>query len=62
MREKIKEIAKEKQISINQLEIDTGLARGTIAHWNEVPKSIKTIKKVADALGVTVDELLPKAE
>ena len=61
MTDRIKEVAREKGISILQLEKDAGLSRGSIAHWQEVPKSIQTLKKIADVLGVSVDELLPDA-
>ena len=60
MKDRIKEVAKEKGISINRLEQDAGIAKGAIAHWDDVPKSIETLTKIADILGTTVDELIPK--
>ena len=58
MIERIKEIAKEKGISVNTLEKKAGLQRGYLFHLKGTPRSVQYAKKTADVLGVTVDELL----
>ena len=61
--ENICKIAKEKNLSINQIEKETGLSAGSICKWGkDVSPTIKSIKKVADTLGKTVDELIKEQE
>lgn len=57
----IKEIADSKGISIRKIEIDTGIALGSIYHWNEVKPSVDKAAKVAKYLGVTVEQLLEQS-
>lgn len=54
----IKRRAKKKGISINSIEKNNGLGIGSIAKWNTVSPTARSLKTVADYLGVTVDELL----
>ena len=57
----IKRLCAAKQISIQQLETEAGIAAGTVGRWGRDGKlmpSIDKVKRVADVLGVTVDELL----
>ena len=56
--ENIKAIAKGKGMSLRQLEEAAGIAQNTVSRWDENKPSVDKVKKVADALGVTVDELL----
>lgn len=57
--ENICKIAKENGYSINQLEQDAELATGSICKWGKgVSPTVRNIKKVADILKCTVDELL----
>ena len=58
MLENIKAIAKGKGLSLRQLEETAGIGQNTISRWDENKPSVDKVKKVADALGVTVDELL----
>ncbi len=58
MLENIKSIAKRKGMSLRQLEEVAGIAQNTVSRWDENKPSVDKVKKVADALGVTVDELL----
>ena len=58
MLETIRRIAKEKGFSLNRLEQEAGMSKGLIWKWEETPKSIETIKKIADILDVPVDELI----
>ena len=56
--EKIKEISRLKGISIRELEIKAELGNGTIGGWNNSSPTVRSLKKVADILECTVDELL----
>lgn len=50
--------ATEKSISINSLEKQAGLSTGSVYKWNSVSPTARSLKKVADVLGCTVDDLL----
>ena len=54
----IKSIADSQKVSIRQIEQDTGITLGSIYHWNDVKPSVDKVAKVANYLGVTVEELL----
>ncbi len=56
--ERIKDLCAKKEISIRQLEKETGLADRTIGRWDTNMPSIDRVKKVADYFGVPVDYLL----
>lgn len=56
--ENIKAIAKSRGLSLRQLEEAAGIGQNTMSRWDENKPSVDKVKKVADALGVTVDELL----
>lgn len=61
MQENIKRLCAERGLTIQKLEDEAGIASGTIGRWGRDGKlipSVDKVKKVADALGVTVDELL----
>lgn len=60
--EKIKELAKQKKVSIRQVEEKLGIANGTIRRWGKTNPSVKTVKSVADYFNVSVDYLLGRAE
>lgn len=51
-------ICKEKDISINKLEHESGVTRGSIGKWNKSTPSIDNVKKVADYFGMSIDELI----
>ncbi len=54
----INRLCEQRELSIAALEKKSGLKNATICKWrNSVPRA-DTLKKVADALGVTVDYLL----
>lgn len=55
---RISEKAKEKGLSINQLEEKAGLSKGSTYKWNNVSPSVKNLKKVADVLECTVNDLI----
>lgn len=54
----IKSIADSQKVSIRKIEQDTGITMGSIYHWNDVKPSVDKVVKVANYLGVTVEELL----
>lgn len=56
--DRIKEIATEKHISIRHLEEAAGVSYGSICKWNDVSPSVNTLKKVADELNVSLDDIL----
>lgn len=56
--DKVKELADSTGISIAALEIKAGVANGTISGWRDGRPYAETLKKVADALQVTIDEVM----
>lgn len=56
--ENIKEIAKQKKISINQLEKECEFSAGSICKWNSTSPSVAKVKKVADHLKVNINKLI----
>lgn len=56
--ETVKAIAEKRGISLKQLEVKAGIGNGTIGKWRESAPSVDTLKKVADALDVTVSTLV----
>ncbi|HHC7683300.1 TPA: helix-turn-helix domain-containing protein [Enterococcus faecalis] len=56
--ERIKSISEEKSLSIYKIERDLDFSNGTISKWNRSMPSAKNLKKVADYLGVDMEELL----
>jgi len=58
---KVKAIAKEKGMSIKALEKAAGLSNGTIGKWQKSTSGVGrlgSIRAIANALGVTVEELI----
>ena len=56
--DKIKEVAKTKSLSIYRIERDLGFSNGSLRKWNNSPPSATSLKKVANYLNVTLDDLL----
>ena len=56
--EKIKKLADDRGVSINQIESDLGFSRGSIYKWDKNVPSVFKIKQVADYFGITVDSLI----
>lgn len=54
----IKKECELRKISIHKLEVDSGLPNGTINKWRNSSPTVASLKKVADALKVSVDWLL----
>lgn len=57
--ENIKKKANEQRITIHQVEMNAGIANGSISSWRKgsIPR-IDTLQKVANTLGCTIDELM----
>ena len=60
--EKIKEITKDRNISIYRIERDLSFSNGSIRKWNTSKPSAISLKKVADYLSVGLEELLEESE
>lgn len=61
MVENIKRLCSAQGLTIQQLEAKAGIPAGTIGRWGKDGKympAVDKVKKAADVLGVTVDELL----
>lgn len=56
--EKIKKLADDRGVSINQIESDLGFSRGSIYKWDKNVPSVFKIKQVADYFDITVDSLI----
>lgn len=56
--EKIKQICKEKGVSVRSIEKEAGLSNGAISKWNEVTPKVDSIQAVAKALKVDIKKLL----
>ena len=54
----VKRICDEKGISIWRLEKDLGFSNRSISEWNESEPGIHKVRKVADYLDVSIEELL----
>ncbi len=54
---KVKEICKEKKISVSQVEKISKLGNGSISKWNNSAPNVANLIKVADALGVDISVL-----
>ena len=58
----VKKICEEKGISFGKIEKDLQLSNGSICKWNENEPGIRKVQKVADYLGVSIEELLAEEE
>lgn len=54
----IRSLCKEKKLSISKLERDLEFPRGYIFQWSRIEPGILKVKKVADYLGVSIEELI----
>ena len=52
----------EKNITIAELERKAGVGNGVVARWATMRPRVDLLKKVADFLGCTVDDLLKEEE
>lgn len=54
----VRAICKTKGITIMKLEEDMGFARSSVCKWNANEPGIRKVQKVADYLGVPIEELI----
>lgn len=54
----IKALAKEKNMSVYELEEQLGFGKNTIYQWSHRTPSVERVRKVADFFGVSLDYLL----
>lgn len=54
----VKRICEEKGVSVLALEKTLGFPRSSICKWNENEPGIRKVQKVAEYLGVSIEELL----
>ena len=54
----VRALCNERNIAMSKLEDDLGFPRSYICKWNKNEPGIRKVQKVADYLGVTIEELL----
>lgn len=62
LKERIKELCKNKKISMNLLEQELGFGKGYISKLGQSTPNTLKIQKIADYFGVTVDYLMTGAD
>lgn len=58
MLQKIKALAKERGVTILQLEQECGIGQRSIYNWDTSVPAVDKVKAVADFFGITIDELM----
>lgn len=56
--DRIKQLSKKKALSIYRIEKDLAFSNGAISKWNKSKPTAENLKKVADYLDVSMEELL----
>lgn len=56
--DQVKKLAKEKGVTIQQMEIDLGLSAGNTCKWNDHAPRVVTLRRVADYFEVEIEDLL----
>lgn len=51
-------LAEKRGLTIQQLEKKAGVGNGVVCKWKTFTPRVKTLQKIADVLGVTVNTLL----
>ncbi len=54
----IKALCALRGITVRDIERRCGIAGGAIAHWQTSSPSVRRVQRVADALGVGIDDLI----
>lgn len=62
LRERVKELANNKGLSLPNLESELGFGSGTIVKWDKSTPNVDKLKKVADYFGVSIDYLVTGKE
>lgn len=60
--DRIKSLCKERGITLKELEDGAGITKNTMCRWGENTPSVDKVLRVADFLGVSVDDLLREPE
>lgn len=58
MKERIRQLAKAKNLSLTKLEEELGFGNGTITKWDKASPNLDKLKKVADYFNVSIDYLI----
>lgn len=58
IKETVKSLCDEAGITINKLEQETGIGRGSVARWDDHEPSISKVQAVADYFHVSVDSIV----
>lgn len=58
MVEKIRQLCAQQGMTVQELQRRIGFTRNSIIRWDENRPSIDRVKAVADALGVSIDEIV----
>lgn len=56
--DKIKALCEKKGVSVWKLKKDLGFSNRSVSKWNESEPGIRKVQKVADYLGVAIEDLL----
>lgn len=56
--DKIREICKEKGLTVTFVEKEAGLSNGIISKWNQSSPTVNNLQAVAKVLNIKVDKLL----
>ena len=56
--EKIKELCREKGVSVFSVEKELGFSNGIISKWNRATPTVSNLKKVADYFGKPIEYFL----
>ena len=59
---RIQSLCKERNITLNRLEIEIGLSKSSISKWDTNAPSIDKVEKVATYFGVSLDYLIGRKE
>lgn len=62
MKQRIKELCKEKKISVNKLEKDLGFGTGYVSKLDKSTPNTSKVKKISDYFNVSVDYLMTGKE
>lgn len=61
LRDRIKELANQRKVSVAELERDLGFGNGSISKWNKQSPSTEKLKQVADYFQVSLDYLVGRS-
>jgi transcriptional regulator with XRE-family HTH domain len=62
IKDKVQELARQKKMTIAEVERNTGIANGTIGKWNRQNPSLETLQKIANYFNVSTDYLLGRTD